>query len=90
LNGKQDVSETAEELSSLHPSGNFVAIKFNVDLSSIECVRESAKDILQEYFAEGAPLDVLICNAGLAGVPNRWVLVRHELRASCWFPTVRH
>lgn len=69
----QVASETAEELSSLHPSGNFVAIKFNVDLSSIKCVRESAKEILQEYFAEGAPLDVLICNAGLAGVPNRAV-----------------
>mmetsp|Transcript_34781 Transcript_34781/g.76058 ORF Transcript_34781/g.76058 Transcript_34781/m.76058 type:complete len:419 (+) Transcript_34781:48-1304(+) len=74
----QSASDTAEELAtsldaSSSSSGEFVPIMHPLDLSSLKCVRDTANKILQDYFPEGKPLDVLLCNAGLAGVPDRAV-----------------
>eukprot|EP00959_Pyramimonas_sp_CCMP1952_P042156 881671-Pyramimonas_sp.AAC.1 len=65
----KSASDTAKELST-SSSGDFIPIMHPLDLGDLKCVKETASMILKEYLSDGKPLDVLLCNAGLAGVPN--------------------
>ena len=74
----ESASDTAEELSSFLDEssascGEFIPILHPLDLSSLKCVKDTASMVLQEYLPDETPLDVLLCNAGLAGVPDRFV-----------------
>eukprot|EP00747_Dinoflagellata_sp_TGD_P191545 gnl/TRDRNA2_/TRDRNA2_55063_c0_seq1.p1 gnl/TRDRNA2_/TRDRNA2_55063_c0~~gnl/TRDRNA2_/TRDRNA2_55063_c0_seq1.p1 ORF type:complete len:463 (+),score=83.01 gnl/TRDRNA2_/TRDRNA2_55063_c0_seq1:65-1453(+) len=67
----ESAAETAAELTREleSASGDFTPVLHPVDLSSQKCVREASDFILKNHLAD-KPLDRLICNAGLAGVPG--------------------